>query len=104
VGCRGGGDGDAYDGVNGEDEHALMDFSGLGELNDSDLYADDEMMMVPMMILDNARTRHYRYDEHDDDDEVRYDEYDDEDMYDDHVDEDMYDDDDDDDEDDDDHG
>ena len=96
VGCRGGGDGDAYDGVNGEDKHALMDFSGLGELNDSDLYADDEMMMIPMMILDNARTRHYRYDEHDDDDEDMYDNHDDDDMYDNHDDGDMYDDDDDD--------
>jgi len=84
VGCRGGGDGDAYDGVNGEDKHALMDFSGLGELNDSDLYADDEMMMIPMMILDNARTRHYRYDGHDDYD--MYDDDDEEDMYDEHDD------------------
>ena len=92
VGCRGGGDGDAYDGVNGEHEHALMDFSGLGELNDSDLYADDEMMMIPMMILDNARTRHYRYDEHDDED-MYDDHHDDEDMYDNHDDGDMYDDD-----------
>jgi len=54
VGCRGCGDGDAYDGVNGEDELALMDFSGLGELSDSDLVADDEMMVME----DTAYIRH----------------------------------------------